>query len=534
MQAWDQFLCRGMKFIHRVGLALLQEARHELAAPSAGFDACMQRLMGAGHNTALSPEELVERALEFRVTNRVLGELEHALAGGRARSGRLPVCFPERDLDTGRTRLRVVAPPGDAGDSAHGFRPGPAGRAFFEDMLPAARIPADPRAAALPAWPPQARPCAAQAGTPRPSSVPKKRVLNKALRAVRRSAARRGAQGAAQGAAQGVAQGAAPRGPAGDLEAGAPPSCGGGAAAEAQSQDYLAEGRRSHSLPAARRRAGTWGGASCSARGGAAEDPEAEPPATPTASRPHARRHHLARSLRLFSASGAAAGAAEPGGGGSEGGGPAFGGQQPSGPAAAASRRASPRQRQIAGAWQSSEEAAADRQQQRRRRPRKSWASALTGRRHGAGQDDRVSSDDPEAAASAGAAALAEASVEHGVCLLASSGGSSEESAAESPSGRQAAPPAVGTLEEAAAPSAGRSPRSPCPAPSGARAAKGHRSWMEKLQRAGRRRGNHRAKARSDSSCRHRHRHRCPHRRALREQSSPVAPRTNGGLRSRS
>merc|ERR1719183_1567965 len=37
LRIWDQFLCRGMKFIHRIGLALLWEAQPTLLG--LGFDA---------------------------------------------------------------------------------------------------------------------------------------------------------------------------------------------------------------------------------------------------------------------------------------------------------------------------------------------------------------------------------------------------------------------------------------------------------------------------------------------------------------
>jgi len=150
IRVWDQFLCRGMKFIHRVGLALLQEARPALLGLS--FDETVQVLRNIGHSIALSPEALIAAALEFKVTNQLLCDLEHALTAGSGAglfdgNGRsLPLCFPERDLDSGTTRCKL-APVASAyaseqsgtllprkGDSA----------AFLDASLPLPRIPGDP------------------------------------------------------------------------------------------------------------------------------------------------------------------------------------------------------------------------------------------------------------------------------------------------------------------------------------------------------------------------------------------------------
>jgi len=153
VRVWDHFLCRGMKFVHRVGLALLNEARPILL--SLGFDDLAMRLRDLGQHTALSPDELICAALEFKVTNRLLSELEHAMAIGTSPSEgarTLPLCFPERDLDSGRTRWRLhMAMAAEscgtplAGSIAAGMTLHPDDTEFLEDALPAPRIPGDPR-----------------------------------------------------------------------------------------------------------------------------------------------------------------------------------------------------------------------------------------------------------------------------------------------------------------------------------------------------------------------------------------------------
>jgi len=153
VQIWDHFLCRGMKFVHRVGLALLNEARPTLL--SLGFDDLAMRLRDLGQHTAMSPDELVSAALEFKVTNCLLSELEHAMAMGTAPSEgvrMLPLCFPERDLDSGRTRWRLhTAMAAEscgtplAGAMTTGITVHQDDTDFLEDALPAPRIPGDPR-----------------------------------------------------------------------------------------------------------------------------------------------------------------------------------------------------------------------------------------------------------------------------------------------------------------------------------------------------------------------------------------------------
>jgi len=94
-----------MKFLHCAGLALLKQARGSLL--DLRFDNMMQTLRSVGDNLAMSPKAFIANALTFKVTNRLLVELEHVLTtGGPA----LPRCFRERNLDTGRTRWRVIPP----------------------------------------------------------------------------------------------------------------------------------------------------------------------------------------------------------------------------------------------------------------------------------------------------------------------------------------------------------------------------------------------------------------------------------------
>eukprot|EP00931_Biecheleriopsis_adriatica_P067396 TRINITY_DN41546_c0_g1_i1.p1 TRINITY_DN41546_c0_g1~~TRINITY_DN41546_c0_g1_i1.p1 ORF type:complete len:431 (-),score=79.94 TRINITY_DN41546_c0_g1_i1:62-1354(-) len=142
VRVWDQFLCRGMKFIHRVGLALLSEARPSLLGCS--FDITIQKLRSVCQTSQLSPEELVASALEFKVTNRLLSELEQAITAGGAS---LPCCFLERDLDRGRTYCRFVqAPDTDASEPVAAQ----SGGTFLEAALPAPRVPTDPLTPELP------------------------------------------------------------------------------------------------------------------------------------------------------------------------------------------------------------------------------------------------------------------------------------------------------------------------------------------------------------------------------------------------
>jgi len=142
VRIWDHFLCRGMKFIHRVGLALLSEARPTLLGQS--FDCTVQRLRNIGQSTTLSPEALVAAAMEFKVTNRLLSELEHAMATGEGTA--LPVCIPERDLDSGRTRWRLHKASEPTTGNSVAASVSDNSVVFLEDALPAPRIPADPLA----------------------------------------------------------------------------------------------------------------------------------------------------------------------------------------------------------------------------------------------------------------------------------------------------------------------------------------------------------------------------------------------------
>ncbi|CAE8591215.1 unnamed protein product, partial [Polarella glacialis] len=149
LRIWDQFLCRGMKFVHRVALALLKEARPALLGAS--FDVAIQRLRCIGQHSELSPEALVRSALEFKVTNRLLSELEQAITAprGRGASHSLPRCFLERNLDSGRTSCRIVS--GLEGGDDPALRPDmlPDGLVFLEAALPAQRVPVDPVAPRL-------------------------------------------------------------------------------------------------------------------------------------------------------------------------------------------------------------------------------------------------------------------------------------------------------------------------------------------------------------------------------------------------
>ncbi|CAJ1339986.1 unnamed protein product [Effrenium voratum] len=123
-------------FIHRVGLALLKEARPSLLGQS--FDTTIDRLRCLCQ-TQLSPEALVASALQFKVTNRFLSELEAAITSPAG----LPCCFLERDLDRGKTCCRFLLNPDDGTNKA----PDVFGSTFLEGSLPAPRVPADPLAA---------------------------------------------------------------------------------------------------------------------------------------------------------------------------------------------------------------------------------------------------------------------------------------------------------------------------------------------------------------------------------------------------
>lgn len=154
LRIWDQFLCRGMKFIHRVGLALLKAARPMLLGQ--GFDETVRLLRSLGETLTMTPEALVEEALRFKVTNRLLCGLEQAMRSAGPRHG-LPHCFPERDLNTGRTRWHVLSPmPASTAVGEAGVAPAEVAgdhQGFLEDLLPAPRIPMDPMQACSPVSP---------------------------------------------------------------------------------------------------------------------------------------------------------------------------------------------------------------------------------------------------------------------------------------------------------------------------------------------------------------------------------------------
>lgn len=133
----------------------------------------VQSLRNLGQNLTLSPSELVTSALEFKVTNQLLCELEGALSfrsqTGDGRPDALPRCFRERDLDSGRTRWRIIVPPApEPGPQTAAKETVPSQKSallkarsapvstsrsprsnepkatFLEDALPAPRIPGDP------------------------------------------------------------------------------------------------------------------------------------------------------------------------------------------------------------------------------------------------------------------------------------------------------------------------------------------------------------------------------------------------------
>jgi len=140
LEVWDNFLCRGIKFIHRVGLALLKEAKSDLLGQN--FDGAIERLRFLCQRSQLSPEALVALAMEFKVTNRFLSDLEQAITSPSGGSSRLPCCFLERDLDRGRTQCRfLMNERGPEGPSVEAD-----GDTFWEASLPAPRVPQDPAA----------------------------------------------------------------------------------------------------------------------------------------------------------------------------------------------------------------------------------------------------------------------------------------------------------------------------------------------------------------------------------------------------
>mmetsp|Transcript_52218 Transcript_52218/g.124491 ORF Transcript_52218/g.124491 Transcript_52218/m.124491 type:complete len:640 (+) Transcript_52218:112-2031(+) len=202
VRVWDQFLCRGFKFIHRVGLALLQQARKRLR--DMPFDGMVKELKSLGQHLTLTPEELIAEAACFKVTNRLLCELEHALAmGGGAQQGdrqrSMPCLFAERNLDSGKVRWRVVAS-SDAGapgspEQGHIQREtvstlSSVEETFVDSALPAPRVPTDPYAPEIMLPPRLAE--VNEALPPKGKSGPLKGRLKKLPAAFRRGGAERG------------------------------------------------------------------------------------------------------------------------------------------------------------------------------------------------------------------------------------------------------------------------------------------------------------------------------------------------------
>eukprot|EP00434_Breviolum_minutum_P020129 symbB.v1.2.017749.t2/scaffold1390.1/size121990/6 len=142
----DDLSCEYL-FIHRVGLALLKEAKSELLGRS--FDATIERLRFLCQRSQLSPEALVASAMEFKVTNRFLSDLEQAITSpSPGSSARLPCCFLERDLDRGRTQCRFLM---SKDGSEAPLVTGDNNPTFWEASLPAPRVPSDPLAPGAPA-----------------------------------------------------------------------------------------------------------------------------------------------------------------------------------------------------------------------------------------------------------------------------------------------------------------------------------------------------------------------------------------------
>ncbi|OLQ10624.1 DeSI-like protein [Symbiodinium microadriaticum] len=140
LSQFSSAMAEDLQFIHRVGLALLTEARPALLGQS--FDCTIQRLRCLCQLSQLSPEALV------KVTNRLLSDLEQAITTPATSSGRgtLPCCFLERDLDRGTTHCRFLpSREGSVRDGSPKSRPAKVvDLAFLEATLPAPRVPADP------------------------------------------------------------------------------------------------------------------------------------------------------------------------------------------------------------------------------------------------------------------------------------------------------------------------------------------------------------------------------------------------------
>jgi hypothetical protein len=95
----DRFLVSGWKVLHRVGLALLYSAQEELL--KLDIDHLLRYLKGfVRKDFSMSATELLDIAQTFRVTNRMLAELERR----RLENPRLYVA---KDLDTGKVHWSV-------------------------------------------------------------------------------------------------------------------------------------------------------------------------------------------------------------------------------------------------------------------------------------------------------------------------------------------------------------------------------------------------------------------------------------------
>lgn len=149
LRVWDHFLCRGTKFLHCVGLALLQEASFWLL--DLPFDETIQKLKTVGQTTAMSPTALIKTALNIKVTHRTLLDLENAIAGGGPeRSPGSNKTLPSSLIEKIRLRNQWRLVPN--GDSSAASSPGHKGctdLAFLQDTLPDVRIPRDPVAERL-------------------------------------------------------------------------------------------------------------------------------------------------------------------------------------------------------------------------------------------------------------------------------------------------------------------------------------------------------------------------------------------------
>lgn len=155
VRVWDVFLCRGMKFLHRVGLALLKEARPRLLGMK--FEEIVQELISLGMRVHMTPDDLICAADKFKVTNKLLCELQHALLDGGSTGPHgernLPSCVLERDLDAGSAQWRLIPSqtptPSSSPQRQETSRSGAPPRqrchsASLDETLPAMLVPMDP------------------------------------------------------------------------------------------------------------------------------------------------------------------------------------------------------------------------------------------------------------------------------------------------------------------------------------------------------------------------------------------------------